>query len=110
MNAREKRTKSITVWLTDDEYRQINERKTQARMGAWVRDTVLGVEPKKRKAVKTADPDLLLQLARMGGNLNQIAYQMNLTKPNEPYDGVRILAELATIRHQLDEILKRHDS
>lgn len=104
-----KRTKSITVWLTDDEYQQICDKKTGARIGAWVRDTVLGVESAKRK-YKPVEPLLLRELGKIGGNLNQIARQANTDALGGKIDRLRLLAELTLIREQMDELLKRYDS
>lgn len=107
--AKAKKTKSITVWLTDAEYQELHNKKTGSRIGAWVRETCLGVESKKRK-YKSADPQLLRALGKIGGNLNQIAKQANTDALGGKIDSLRLLSELIVIREQLDEILKRHDS
>lgn len=107
--AKAKRTKSITVWLTDDEYQALHDKKTGARIGAWVRETCLGVESKKRK-YKPADPQLLRELGKIGGNLNQIAKHANTDAQGGVVDKIRLMRELVLIREQLDELLKRHDS
>lgn len=104
-----KRTKSITVWLTDAEYQELQDKKTNARIGAWVRDTCLGVESTKRK-YKPVEPLLLRELGKIGGNLNQIAKHANTDALGGKIDRLRLLGELAVIREQLDELLKRYDS
>lgn len=104
-----KRTKSITVWLTDAEYQELQDKKTNARIGAWVRDTCLGVKSKKRK-YKPVEPLLLRELGKIGGNLNQIAKHANTDALGGKIDRLRLLGELAVIREQLDELLKRYDS
>ena len=103
-----KRTKSITVWLTDDEYQQIYNKKTGARIGAWVRDTCLGIES-VRRSYKPVEPLLLRELGKIGGNLNQIAKHANTDALGGKIDRLRLLGELAVIREQLDELLKRYD-
>lgn len=105
----QKRTKSITVWLSDDEYSQLVAKKTGARIGAWVRDTCLGVETTKRK-YKPVDPQLLRELGKIGGNLNQLARHANTDAQGGIVDKIRLMRELVLIREQLDELLNRHDS
>lgn len=107
--AKAKRIKSITVWLTEDEYQELHSKKTGARIGAWAREVCLGVESKKRK-YKAVDPQLLRELGKVGGNINQIAKQVNTDALGGKIDRLRLLSELIVIREQLDELLKRHDS
>lgn len=104
-----KRTKSITVWLTDDEYQELQSKKTNPRIGAWVRNTCLGVESTKRK-YKPVEPLLLRELGKIGGNLNQVAKNVNTDALGGKIDHLRLLAELVLIREQLDELLRRYDS
>ena len=104
-----KRTKSITVWLTDDEYQELHNKKTRSRIGAWVRETCLGVQSKKRK-YKPVDPQLLRELGKIGGNLNQIAKHANTDAQGGLVNKIRLVRELVLIREQLDELLKRYDS
>lgn len=107
--AKSRRTRSITVWLSDDEYNELMNKKTQSRVGAWVRETCLGVQSKKRK-YKSVDPELLRELGKIGGNLNQVAKHANTEAMGGSVNHLRLLAELSIIRGQLDELLKRHDS
>ena len=106
---KQKRSRSITVWLTDDEYKILHDKKTQSRIGAWVRDTCLGVESKKRK-YKPVEPALLRELASIGNNVNQIAKHTNIEALGSGVDNVRLLIELSLIREQLNELLNRYDS
>ena len=104
-----KRTRSITVWLTDNEYQELHNKKTRSRIGAWVRETCLGVQSKKRK-YKPVDPQLLRELGKIGGNLNQIAKHANTDTQGGLVNKIRLVRELVLIREQLDELLKRYDS
>ena len=73
---RPKRDKSIKIRLTTDEHQQLVKNKVGDELATWLRD--LGLNQKhnrhhqSQKKVKTADPELLRQLARIGANLNQI--------------------------------------
>ena len=110
-----KRDKSIKIRLTADEHQQLNKNKVGDELATWLRDLGLNQEapplPPKPKKIKTADPDLISQLARIGANLNQIAKIANTEQATGGViDRLRLTRELATIREQLNEILKRHDS
>lgn len=108
-----KRDKSIKIRLTAEEHKKLNENKKGGELATWLRDLGLNQEtrpPKKPKKIKTADPALLNQLARIGGNLNQIARLANTQAQGGIIDRLRLTAELASIREQLNEVLKRHDS
>lgn len=112
---RPKRDKSIKIRLTADEHQQLVKNKVGDELATWLRDLGLNQEtqppPPKPKKVKTADPELLRQLARIGANLNQIAKATNTEQAKgDIINLLRLTAELATIREQLSEILKRHDS
>ncbi|WII95206.1 MobC family plasmid mobilization relaxosome protein [Moraxella haemolytica] len=73
----------------------------------WVRDTCLGAESVKR-SYKPVEPLLLRELGKKG-NLNQIAKHANTDALGDKIDRLRLLGELAVIREQLDELLKRYD-
>ena len=65
------RTKEIKVRLTDEEHGQLLAKMTGTQLAVWIRETCL--EQKPKKPPKTADPELLRQLGKIGANLNQIA-------------------------------------
>lgn len=110
MNTKPKRTKEIKIRLTEHEHATLLNKKTSAELATWIRNVCLNTET-KQKQVKTADPELLRQLARIGGNLNQIARIANSERAKgDIVNLLRLTAELAIIREQLSEILKRHDS
>ena len=54
-----------------------------------------------------ADPQLVAALGRIGGNLNQIARQVNTVESD--IEKLRAFAELAVIREQLQGILANYD-
>lgn len=103
------RTKEIKVRLTDEEHGQLLAKMTGTQLAVWIRETCL--EQKPKKPPKTADPELLRQLGKIGANLNQIAKIANTEQATGGViDRLRLTRELATLREQLNEILKRHDS
>ncbi len=101
-----KRTKEIKIRITEEEHQQLLEKMQGKELARWMRETCLN--EKKRKKPKTADPQLLASIGRIGGNLNQLAKQANTL--DKDTDKLRVFAQLAVIREQLNEVLKRHDS
>lgn len=103
-----KRIKEIKIRLTEQEYQALLDRK-KGELAVWIRTTCLEQDIPEPKKVKTADPELLRQLAKIGGNLNQIAKTTNTEQARgDIINLLRVTAELATIREQLDELLERH--
>lgn len=103
-----KRTKEIKIRLTEQEHQNLLQRK-KGELAVWIRTTCLEQEVPQPKTVKTADPELLRQLAKIGGNLNQIAKATNTEQARgDIINLLRVTVELATIREQLDELLERH--
>lgn len=84
-----KRKKEIKVRLTEEEYKQLLQRKTKPRLAEWIRETCLGQKPKKEIAI--VDPLLLYELNKIGVNLNQIAKKVQ--------HGERNIEWLVTIIH-----------
>ena len=103
-----KRTKELKIRLTEQEHQDLLQRK-KGELAVWIRNTCLEQEISQPKTVKTADPELLRQLAKIGGNLNQIAKATNTEQARgDIINLLRVTAELATIREQLDELLEHH--
>lgn len=103
---KQNRTKRIIVRLTEQEHQRLLDKKTKAGLATWIRETCLDSPTDDRKAVKTADPKLLAQLAKIGGNLNQIAKQANTL--DSDLEKIRAFGLLAQIQSQLDELLEQN--
>lgn len=103
---KDKRTKEIKIRLTEDEHQALLKRIEGNQLATWIRKTVLS--QKIAKPYKKSDPELLRSLGRIGGNLNQLAKQANTLDKHT--DKLRVFAQLAVIREQLNEVLSRHDS
>lgn len=100
-----KRTKEIKIRLTEQEHQDLLQRK-KGELAVWIRTTCLEQEVPQPKTVKTADPELLRQLAKIGGNLNQIAKQANTL--DSDLEKIRAFGLLAQIQSQLDELLEQN--
>jgi len=100
-----KRTKKIEIRVSEEEYEQLFRSKTKPRLAQWVRETCLGNEPSKKvRSVSKTDPALLMALARIGGNLNQIARNLNLDKNMALEQKVDYLIDLASIAENIREL------
>lgn len=95
-NRIEKRTREITIRVTDDELQKLHERKTNTTMAGWMRDLALGITP-----IKQADPELVRALGRIGSNLNQTAKHANMNKELDQ----NVLKEIQVIRGLIGELL-----
>lgn len=102
-----KRQKEIKVRLTEAEHQALLERMTGGELATWMRNTCLEEKPNKKRNYKVADPQLLAALGRIGGNLNQIARQANTV--GSEIEKIRVFAQLAVIREQLQGILEVYD-
>lgn len=103
---KQNRTKRIIIRLTEQEHQRLLDKKTKAGLATWIRETCLDSPTDDRKAVETADPKLLAQLAKIGGNLNQIAKQANTL--DSDLEKIRAFGLLAQIQSQLDELLEQN--
>lgn len=103
---KQNRTKRVIIRLTEQEHQRLLDKKTKAGLATWIREHCLESQTERRKAVKTADPKLLAQLAKIGGNLNQIAKQANTL--DSDLEKIRAFGLLAQIQSQLDELLEQN--
>lgn len=90
-----KRTLEVKIRLTENEWNELQQRKTKSLAG-WLRDLGLGAVP-----IRQADPDLIRHIARIGSNLNQIARHANTEKQLD----VQVLQELAKANALLDQLV-----
>ena len=102
-----KRQKEIKIRLTEAEHQALLERMTGGELATWIRQTCLEEKPNKKRNYNVADPQLLVGLGRIGGNLNQIARQVNTVQSD--IEKIRAFAELAMIREQLQKVLADYD-
>ena len=102
-----KRQKEIKIRLTEAEHQALLERMTGSELATWVRTTCLEEKLNKKRNYKIADPQLLSALGRIGGNLNQIARQVNTVESD--IEKIRAFGELAIIREQLQKVLADYD-
>lgn len=92
----EKRTKMLTLWVTEEEHRRLLERRDCKQLASWMRQTCLDEKPARIGKLPSISPVLLRQLAGMGNNLNQIARKVN-AGGGTGHDRVQIVAALMAI-------------
>jgi len=98
------RRNSIKIRVTADELAKLHSLKVGGELATWMRETCLGVAPKRRK-VADASPELLRALAQIGNNLNQIAKRVNTLSPLE---AVSAVVELERIANALENLRDSH--
>lgn len=94
-----KRTREITIRVTDDELQKLHDCKTDSTLAGWLRNLGLGSAP-----IKQADPSLVRALGRMGSNLNQIAKHANTHNELDQ----NILNEISAIRKVLTDLIEQN--
>jgi len=100
------RTKWLKIRVSDQEVLDIKKRVGAHDMSNYVRGLVLdqpvaAPEPKTKKIVHSADPELVRAINRIGININQIAKQINT---EQEVDNAVLMA-LLNLQTTLDEAL-----
>lgn len=94
-----KRSREITIRVTDEELKKLHERKADATLAGWLRNLGLATTP-----IKQADPNLVRALGRIGSNLNQIARHINTSKELDQ----NVLIEIIAIRGVLNDLIEQN--
>ncbi len=94
-----KRSREITIRVTDDELQKLHDRKTDATLAGWMRNLGLGVTP-----IKQADSELVRALGRIGSNLNQTTRHANINKELDR----KVLAEITAIREVIADLVEQN--
>jgi len=81
----EKRSKEIKLRLTPDEYECLLQRKTTPHLAQWIRETCLADTSPPIKSPPKADPELLIELARLTGSVNQLHIKLNSSPTSSPF-------------------------
>lgn len=97
--SRDKRTKEITIRVTENELAALKNRQQGTTMAGWMRDLGLGVTP-----MKPADPELVRALGRIGSNLNQVTKHANIDKQLDQ----NVLEQITGIRVAIKALLDDH--
>ena len=100
------RTKWLKIRVSDTEMSDIKKRAGQHDVSNYVRGLVLdqpvaAPEPKTKKIVHSADPELVRAINRIGININQIAKQTNTGQEV----GNAVLIALLELQTTLDKAL-----
>lgn len=94
-----KRSREVTIRVTDEELKKLHKRKTDATLAGWLRNLGLAATP-----IKQADPNLVRALGRIGSNLNQIAKHANTDKELDQ----NVLSEVIAIRKVLTDLIEQN--
>lgn len=107
----EHRTNIVKVRLTDSELNLIKEKNPHASLSRFMREATLNaarptekIEQPKQKYSKT-ERETLIELSRIGTNVNQIARAINVDVKNlNDIDKTKLLILLLDIEKQLKEL------
>lgn len=101
----EKRSKEIKLRLTPDEYQRLLHRKTTPHLAQWIRETCLADTSLQIKPPPKADTDLLIELARLTGSVNQLHIKLNSSPTISPFRSKKEhQALLVSIEQSLQEL------
>lgn len=102
------RNKEIKVRLTDDEFEAIQNlaKSYDLPTAVFIREQALnGKINFDKKEPPKIEKELLFQLAKIGNNINQIAYRLNAG-----FKDIDILTELSIIIDKLNDFEKNHQN
>ena len=105
----EHRTNIVKVRLTDSELNLIKEKNPYASVSRFMRESTLGtihqLNEKPKQKYSTSEKNLLIELSRIGTNVNQIAKAVNADVKNlNDFDKTKLLILLLDIEKQLREL------
>ena len=109
----ELREHTFKIRASVDEKLAIESRKPVGfALAEWWRQLALGQdvkEKRKRRSPPKVDPELLRQLARMGGNLNQIARALNVAnRKGNVVDVIELKVLLCSMERELTALRISH--
>jgi hypothetical protein len=103
------RNKNIVVRVSEEEYKRIEELAKEKGLtkSDFIRKTILKVKPVRKEKVKCKEiKELLLEVKRIGINLNQLAKLGNSLLKREDLTTEEVLIHLEKIANSLEEIEK----
>lgn len=106
---RPKRQRTVKLTLSDDEFHLISSSAKKTPVSKYIRDFLLEhlMTDSQRftpEIQKKADKSLLVEVARIGNNINQIARQLNTI--DDPLERAKYFAYIQYISSQLDELVR----
>lgn len=102
----EKRNKVYKVRLSDTELQKLRDGNVE-NIARFLRESAIAaVGGKEKKQVYSKlDRDFLLELSRIGSNINQIAKALNTdVAKGEPFDAVKLLHLLIGVNEALEDL------
>jgi hypothetical protein len=102
---RARRKRVLQIRFSNGEWAKISKTFPPRKIGTAMRALALWREPPFRSPMLEVRRELLLQLARIGNNLNQVAKGINLANlAGNKVDAVRVLAKLAEIQEAIEKL------
>ena len=100
-----RRKHNLNIRFSDDEWKRVHEVFPKRKVGTVIRALALAQKAPRRSPALETRRELLLALARIGNNLNQVARAVNTANlTGSKIDAVRLLAKLVEIQDALDNL------
>lgn len=100
-----KRPNRVEIQLSDCELNKIKSINSNIPLARLIRETCLHESETVRKVVRTADPQLIAQIAAIGNLLNQATKIANHQKKSgKPIDTARLLLAIKSVEKSLSEV------
>jgi hypothetical protein len=100
-----RRKHNLNIRFSDDEWKRVHLVFPKHKVGTIMRALALAQKAPRRSPVLEARRELLLALARIGNNLNQLARAVNTANlAGSKVDTLRVLAKLVEIQEQLENL------
>lgn len=99
------KTEYIHVRLSPSEKEKLKQKSKQARMT--MSEYILALNDRKKITVIDGVPELVVEITRIGTNINQIAYQCNASRSVSDLQLKTVLQRLDDVKAILTAIIKR---
>lgn len=109
MGENRRRNRKLNVYLLDEEWEILNAKADEAEMtkSDYVRNMIIFGAAHERTMFSKADTKaLIFELNRIGNNLNQIAYQANLSRNIDDRDFQSLYASYVDLLSAYDEFIR----
>ena len=101
------RTKYVKIRVTPDELTELKAKADRQRLAPFMRDYCLGADtPKRRRVPPKLDPEFARHYSNALNNLNQLTQRVHRHYNDKPFDELNLLAELQTIRAEIEGLKK----
>lgn len=99
------RNKIIKIRVSEEELKQLENKKAKNHLAQWMREFCLNPNKCTPQPTRETDPELIRQFAAIGNNLNQIARKANEGSFSSP---IGVIQELRLIKEAMIRVGEIH--